>query len=70
MIAEIEKRPERMRSPDTKYPFFKGIGEIAPTSIFAQVLPGHCLPTCDIDNFCFRCEMKLTIHINESEERK
>lgn len=27
MIAEIEKRPERMRSPDTKYPFFQGIGE-------------------------------------------
>ena len=50
MIAEIEKRPERMRSPDTKYPFFKGIGEISPTSIFAQVLPGHCLPISEHDS--------------------
>ena len=56
MIAEIEKRPERMRSPDTKYPFFTGIGELSPTSIFAQVAPGHCLPDCDFDNFCFRYE--------------
>ena len=50
-----------MRSSDTKYPFFQGVGETSPTSNFAQVLPGHCLPISGLSSFLPIFACKFTI---------